>query len=74
LIIASILLIMIDYIYKLDTTQRYSIFVFDLLVVSILIYDFIKKLYAVIGKRRFYLIKNCYEFPAMIPLIVYSFF
>jgi len=74
LIIASILLIMIDYVYKLDTTQRYSIFVFDLLVVSILIYDFTKKLYVAKRKRRGFVIKNCYEFPAMIPLIIYSFF
>lgn len=73
LIIASLLIIFIDYMYKLDILQRTIVYIFDLIVVIILAFDFIKRLWTTNEPIHLFLLKNWYEIPAMIPLLLYSF-
>lgn len=59
---------------KINSEERYVIYLFDLVVVIILAFDFIKRLLSNSEPIHIFLLKNWYEIPAMIPLILYSFF
>ncbi len=70
--IASIIIIFADYLYPLSENQRWTLYIFDLFVTSILAVDFYSRI-KTSDNRLKYVIAHWYEFPAMIPLIVYGF-
>lgn len=70
--IASIIIIFAEYLYPLSETQRWILYVFDLFVTAMLAIDFYSRVKTSDNRLR-YVISHWYEFPAMIPLIVYGF-
>jgi len=75
LTLSSVVLALVFYIpeIQLSIEQKNAIYIFDLAVVAVLAFDFcIRAKYSKDGRR--YVIRHCYEIPAMIPLIVFAFF
>lgn len=70
--IASIIIIFAEYLYPLSENQRWTLYIFDLFVTFILAVDFYSRI-KTSDNRLKYVIAHWYEFPAMIPLIVYGF-
>lgn len=73
LTVISLVLVLIDYILTLTETRQFLVYLFDLIVVFILAWDFSNRITASSHKTS-YILKHWYEFPAMIPLILYGFF
>jgi len=71
LTVASIIIIFSEYLLTLDTSQIWAIYGFDLIVSIILAADFTSRLKSSDTKLKF-IITHWYEFPAMIPLVVYG--
>jgi voltage-gated potassium channel len=69
LTIASVLVVFVDILYPLTSTQRLVLRTFDLGVVVILALDFVARLRSSEDKRKF-ILKHLYEFPAMVPLFL----
>ncbi|HZI72103.1 MAG TPA: ion transporter [Nitrososphaeraceae archaeon] len=68
----SVLIILAVYALPLSQSQLLDAYIFDLIVVSILAADFYVRLKK--SKEGFkFILKNWYEIPAMIPLILFSF-
>lgn len=68
-IISSVIVVFVDYLFPLTVSQRWFIWIFDLISVSILFIDYIRRLRNSKSKSGF-ITKHWYEIPAMIPLIV----
>ena len=69
IIISSVIVVFIDYLFPLTTTQALYLWIFDLISVSLLFIDYMKRLRRSENKGRF-ILKHWYEIPAMMPLIV----
>lgn len=69
LIVSSVIVVFVDYLFPLTVSQTWFIWIFDLISVSILFIDYIKRLRDSKSKSKF-IIKYWYEIPAMVPLIV----
>ena len=65
--IVSLILVIFIFIYPLNEHQILVIYIFDFIVVILLVIDFCIRLKASPQKRK-YIIKHWYEFPAMVPL------
>jgi voltage-gated potassium channel len=75
LTLSSVVLALVFYIpqIQLSIDQIHAIYVFDLLVVAVMAFDFcIRAKFSKKGVR--YIIRHSYEIPAMIPLIVFALF
>jgi voltage-gated potassium channel len=75
LTLSSVILALVLYIpgFELSSTQTNAIYIFDLFVCFVLAFDFAVRIKASNNRLR-YVIKHCYEIPAMIPLIVFALF
>lgn len=71
LTVASIIIIFSEYLLPLDSSQIWTMYGFDLIVSIILAADFTSRLKSSDTKLKF-IITHWYEFPAMIPLVVYG--
>jgi voltage-gated potassium channel len=71
LTVVSIIVVFVDFLFPLSNEQRWTMYIFDLIVTGILIIDFIDRFKSSSNKVTF-LIAHWYEYPAMIPLIVYG--
>ena len=71
--LASLLLVLLDYLFPLNGTEKLLIYFFDLFVVILLARDFYFRIRESDRKLKFILI-HWYEFPAMIPLFLLSAF
>lgn len=65
--IISLILVIFIFIYPLNAQQLLAIYIFDFIVVILLVIDFCTRLKASPQKRK-YITKHWYEFPAMVPL------
>ena len=70
--IASIIIIFATYLYPLSENQKWSMYSFDLFVTGMLAVDFYSRVKESDNRWK-YIVAHWYEFPAMIPLIVYGF-
>lgn len=61
------------FVYPLKEQQLLVIYVFDFIVVLLLVTDFCKRVKASPDKRK-YIIRHWYEFPAMVPLVILASF
>ena len=69
----SVVAFVISYIYpNLSSPQRYGLYVFDMFVVIILAADFYNRVRKSKQHLSKFLIENWYEFPSMLPLILFS--
>lgn len=71
LTVISLVIVLIDYILTLSTIQKFAIYLFDLVVVILLAWDFSLRVKASSHKGSF-ILRHWYEFPAMLPLILYT--
>ena len=71
LTVASIIIVFSEYLFPLDVEQIWAMYGFDLVVSLILATDFAFRLKSS-DKRLKFIIAHWYEFPAMIPLVVYA--
>ncbi|MGA7005935.1 MAG: ion channel [Nitrososphaeraceae archaeon] len=71
LTVISLVIVMIDYILTLSASQKLTVYLFDLAVVICLAWDFSSRIKASSHKTS-YILKHWYEFPAMLPLILYT--
>ncbi len=71
LTVISLVIVLIDYILTLSTIQKLAIYLFDLVVVILLAWDFSLRVKASSNRGRF-ILRHWYEFPAMLPLILYT--
>lgn len=71
LTVISLVIVLIDYILTLSAGQKIIIYLFDLGVVICLAWDFSNRIKDS-PHRASYIIKHWYEFPAMLPLILYT--
>ena len=75
LTILSLIIILVVYLEKLTPAQLQILYLFDLCVTIVLGIDYTFRLRRhPKGQRLKFIIKNWYEIPAMIPLIVYASF
>jgi voltage-gated potassium channel len=66
----SVIIILLQYGLPLTQVQMQFIYIFDLIIVGILVADFYNR--ARKEEKVFkFILKNCYEIPAMIPLILF---
>ena len=71
LTVISLIIVLIDYILTLFAIQKLAIYLFDLVVVIILAWDFSVRVKASSNRGR-YMLRHWYEFPAMLPLILFT--
>jgi voltage-gated potassium channel len=71
LTVASIIIVFIEYVFPLNDQQVWAMYIFDLIVCFILAADFASRFKSSHTKLKF-VISHWYEFPAMVPLIVYG--
>jgi voltage-gated potassium channel len=71
LIVASIIIVFVEYLFTLTDEQIWAMYAFDLIVTGILVVDFAYRLKQSRSRLKF-IIAHWYEFPAMIPLIAYA--
>jgi voltage-gated potassium channel len=71
LTVISLVIVLVDYILTLSTTQKLVVYLFDLAVVICLAWDFSSRIKGSSHKTS-YVLKHWYEFPAMLPLILYA--
>jgi voltage-gated potassium channel len=72
IVIASLLSVIIYYSFALQPIQELAIYIFDLAVVILLAMDFYSRLKAS-GEGSRFLVKNWYQLPAMLPLILFAY-
>jgi voltage-gated potassium channel len=72
LTVISLIIVLIDYILQLSVSQKLAVYFFDLAVVICLAWDFSSRVKTSPNKTS-YMIRHWYEFPAMVPLILYTF-
>lgn len=68
----SVVVILIDFLYVLDDSAKIAVYVFDAIVVAILVVDFYKR-YKNSNEGWRFLLKHWYEIPAMLPVFVLAF-
>ena len=71
LTVISLIIVLIDYILTLFAIQKLAIYLFDLVVVILLAWDFSLRVKAS-SNRGSFILRHWYEFPAMLPLILYN--
>ncbi len=69
---ASVIVSIMFFVVTLSTAQTVAIYLFDLAVTGILIYDFCDRLRKSKNHRKF-LLQHFYEIPALLPLVFFSF-
>ena len=69
-IVASLLIVFVEYLFPLDFEQRLILDTFDLVIVILLGLDFYARFSRTSEKKLHFLLKHWFEIPAMIPLIV----
>lgn len=69
---ASVIVSIILFVVALSTDQTNAIYLFDLVVTGILVYDFCDRLRKSKNQRKF-LLEHFYEIPALLPLVFFSF-
>jgi len=69
--LTSLLLVLLDYLFSLNGTEKLLLYIFDLFVVILLARDFYFRIKESDRKLRFILV-HWYEFPAMMPLVLLS--
>ena len=69
-IVASLLIVFVEYLFPLDFEQRLILDTFDLIIVIFLGLDFYARLSRTSEKKLQFMLKHWFEIPAMIPLIV----
>lgn len=72
LTIASIIIVFATYLYPLSENQLWTLYIFDLFVTAILAVDFYYRIKESDNRLK-YVIAHWYEFPALIPLIVFGY-
>src|SRR5678816_4135878 len=72
LTIASIIVVFATYLYPLSENQLWTLYIFDLFVTAILAVDFYSRIKESDNRLK-YVIAHWYEFPALIPLIVFGY-
>jgi voltage-gated potassium channel len=68
-IIASIIIVFVDFLFPLTETQRIYLRLFDFIVVVIMAVDFYGRIRNSEHKLK-YILRHLYEFPAMMPLLI----
>jgi voltage-gated potassium channel len=68
-IIVSVIVVFVDYLFPLTEPEKWFIRVVDLVSVSTLLCDYVKRLRLSKAKKSF-MLKHWYEIPAMMPLFV----
>jgi voltage-gated potassium channel len=71
LTVISLIIVLVDYIVPLSSSQKAAFYLFDLAVVICLAWDFSLRTKTSSNKAS-YLLRHWYEFPAMLPLILYT--
>jgi voltage-gated potassium channel len=71
LTVISLIIVLVDYILTLTSSQKAAVYLFDLAVVICLAWDFSLRIKSS-PNRSSYLLRHWYEFPAMLPLILYT--
>ncbi|MGV8107356.1 MAG: potassium channel family protein [Nitrososphaerota archaeon] len=71
LTVASIIIVFVEYLFPLSLEQIWTMYGFDLIVTSILAADFASRLKSSNTRLKF-IIAHWYEFPAMVPLVLYA--
>jgi voltage-gated potassium channel len=69
-IVASLLIVFVEYLFPLDFEQRLILDTFDLVIVILLGLDFYARFSRTSEKKLHFFLKHWFEIPAMIPLIV----
>jgi voltage-gated potassium channel len=72
LIVTSLMIVLIEYFFPLEYKQILILDMFDLCIVALLILDFYAKLSKTTEKKLHFILRNWYEIPAMIPLILFA--
>ena len=68
-IVSSVIVVFVDYLFPLTTSQTVYFWIFDLVSVLVLFVNYMKRLNGSKNKVKFVL-KHWYEIPAMMPLII----
>jgi hypothetical protein len=68
----SIIVILLPYIFSLTYNQMQTIYIFDIIVVIILIVDFYLRFKESEEKGIKFILKHWNEIPAMLPLILFA--
>jgi voltage-gated potassium channel len=69
---ASVLIILFQYIYSLNPFQLLLVYIFDFIVAVILAVNFYFRMKSSRESNAKFLLKHCYEIPAMIPLFTFA--
>jgi voltage-gated potassium channel len=69
-IVASLLIVFVEYLFPLDFEQRLILDTFDLVIVILFALDFYARFSRTSEKKLHFLLKHWFEIPAMIPLII----
>ena len=72
LTIASIIIVFATWLYPLSENQLWTLYIFDLFVTAILAVDFYYRIKESDNRLK-YVLAHWYEFPALIPLIVFAY-
>jgi voltage-gated potassium channel len=70
-IVGSLIIVFVQYIFPLGFDERLILDGFDLALVIVLARDYVSRLNKEKGRKLFFLLKNWYELPALIPLIIF---
>lgn len=70
-IMTSLLIVLIVYLFPLEYKQILALDIFDLCIVVLLVLDYYARLSKTTEKKTHFILKNWYEIPAMIPLILF---
>ena len=68
----SVVVILLQYVFVLSANQLLAIYIFDLVVVIILAFDFYIRMKASKESYSKFVLKHWYEIPAMIPLLAFA--
>lgn len=68
-IIVSVIDVFVDYLFPLTESEKWFLRAVDLVSITILLYDYIKRLSHSKAKKSF-MVNHWYEIPAMMPLII----
>jgi len=69
----SVGIIIYQLVYNPTNPIEDIIYLFDLMVTAVLITDFYLRMQESKGSRRIFILKHLYEFPALIPLLIFGF-
>jgi hypothetical protein len=70
LIVTSLMIVLIEYFFPIEYKQTLILDMFDLCIVALLILDVYAKLSKTAEKKSHSILRNWYEIPTMIPLIL----